>query len=112
MALALDKLNPQQRAAVEAVDGPLLFVRADSRMPRTSTTVSSSTMRHAGQLKPKCQPGVYSVFFCVLLMSGLPVLTWVRFFLWLAIGLVIYFFYSRHRSEFSAAQRSTAPQED
>ncbi len=53
-----------------------------------------------------------SVFFCVLLMSGLPVLTWVRFFLWLAIGLVIYFFYSRHRSEFSAAQRSTAPQED
>ncbi len=51
-----------------------------------------------------------SVFFCVLLMSGLPVLTWVRFFLWLAIGLIIYFFYSRHRSEFSAARIGIAPQ--
>jgi len=53
-----------------------------------------------------------SVFFCVLLMSGLPVLTWVRFFLWMAIGLVIYFFYSRHRSEFSTAQHSIPLQED
>src|SRR5437868_4609658 len=44
---------------------------------------------------------VLSVVFCVLLMSGLPILTWLRFFAWLAIGLVIYFTYSRHRSEFA-----------
>jgi APA family basic amino acid/polyamine antiporter len=43
---------------------------------------------------------VLSVFFCVLLMAGLPIITWLRFFVWLAIGLVIYFFYSRKRSEF------------
>jgi APA family basic amino acid/polyamine antiporter len=31
------------------------------------------------------------------LMLSLPVLTWIRFFVWLAIGLVIYFLYSvRH----------------
>ncbi|HUZ04831.1 MAG TPA: amino acid permease C-terminal domain-containing protein, partial [Acidobacteriaceae bacterium] len=42
-----------------------------------------------------------SVFFCILLMMGLPVLTWIRFVVWLAIGLMIYYFYSRHRSEFS-----------
>jgi basic amino acid/polyamine antiporter, APA family len=42
--------------------------------------------------------------FCVLLMSGLPILTWLRFFAWLTIGLMIYTFYSRHRSEF-AGQR-------
>ena len=44
---------------------------------------------------------VLSIIFCVLLMSGLPIITWMRFFIWLAIGLVIYFLYSRHRSEFA-----------
>ncbi len=43
---------------------------------------------------------VLSVIFCVLLMAGLPVRTWERFFIWLAIGLCVYFFYSRKRSEF------------
>jgi len=44
---------------------------------------------------------VLSVVFCVLLMSGLPILTWLRFFVWLIIGLTVYMLYSRHRSEFS-----------
>jgi APA family basic amino acid/polyamine antiporter len=44
---------------------------------------------------------ILSVLFCGLLMSGLPILTWLRFFAWLAIGLTIYFMYSRHRSEFA-----------
>jgi APA family basic amino acid/polyamine antiporter len=43
---------------------------------------------------------VLSVIFCFLLMAGLPIITWFRFLIWLVIGLVIYFFYSRHRSEF------------
>jgi basic amino acid/polyamine antiporter, APA family len=42
-----------------------------------------------------------SVVFCFLLMAGLPIITWLRFFGWLIIGLAIYFFYSRHRSEFA-----------
>ena len=42
-----------------------------------------------------------SVIFCFLLMAGLPIITWYRFLIWLVIGLVIYFFYSRHRSEFA-----------
>jgi len=44
---------------------------------------------------------ILSILFCLLLMSGLTMITWVRFFGWLAIGLVIYFLYSRKRSEFS-----------
>ena len=48
---------------------------------------------------------VLSVFFCVLLMSGLPILTWLRFFAWLAIGLTIYSLYSRHHSEFCGNQK-------
>jgi APA family basic amino acid/polyamine antiporter len=48
---------------------------------------------------------IVSIFFCVLLMAGLPMMTWLRFFGWLIVGLVIYFSYSRHRSEFCPAAR-------
>jgi APA family basic amino acid/polyamine antiporter len=48
---------------------------------------------------------VLSIIFCILLMAGLPVLTWIRFFVWLGIGLLIYGFYSRHRTEFALARR-------
>ena len=43
---------------------------------------------------------VLSILFCGLLMGGLPVITWLRFFGWLFIGLGIYFLYSRKHSEF------------
>jgi APA family basic amino acid/polyamine antiporter len=40
---------------------------------------------------------ILGVIFCIALMLSLPVLTWIRFFVWLIIGLVIYFAYSvRH----------------
>jgi APA family basic amino acid/polyamine antiporter len=38
---------------------------------------------------------------CVVLMVGLPLVTWVRFGLWFLGGLVIYFAYSRRRSRLS-----------
>ena len=39
-----------------------------------------------------------SVFFCLILMAGLPLENWIRFVVWLIIGLAIYFLYSRKRS--------------
>ncbi|MHB1021681.1 MAG: amino acid permease [Acidobacteriaceae bacterium] len=45
---------------------------------------------------------VLSIVFCLLLMMGLPIITWTRFVVWLVIGLFIYVFYSRKRSEFWA----------
>ncbi len=44
---------------------------------------------------------ILSVIFCALLMAGLPILTWIRFFVWLILGMIVYWLYSRHRSEFS-----------
>jgi APA family basic amino acid/polyamine antiporter len=35
---------------------------------------------------------------CLLLMFSLPSENWLRLFVWLAIGLAIYFFYGRHNS--------------
>ncbi|PWK14849.1 amino acid permease [Tumebacillus permanentifrigoris] len=35
---------------------------------------------------------------CLYLMSQLERITWIAFFIWLAIGLVVYLTYSRHRS--------------
>jgi len=43
-----------------------------------------------------------SIVLCGGLMTGLTVITWVRFLVWLVLGLLIYIFYSRHNSEFSA----------
>lgn len=38
------------------------------------------------------------IAFCVYLMASLPQLTWERFVIWLAIGMAVYFGYSRKRS--------------
>jgi basic amino acid/polyamine antiporter, APA family len=41
---------------------------------------------------------ILGVFFCLILMLSLPLQNWLRLFAWMAIGMVIYFFYGRHRS--------------
>jgi APA family basic amino acid/polyamine antiporter len=41
---------------------------------------------------------------CGGLMTGLTVITWLRFVIWLALGLLIYVLYSRRHSEFARAK--------
>ncbi len=48
---------------------------------------------------------VAAILCCAVLMASLPAETWLRFVVWLLIGLAIYFGYSRHRSEFASRQR-------
>ncbi len=43
---------------------------------------------------------ILSILCCLVLMASLPVETWLRFLVWLIVGLVIYFLYSQHHSEF------------
>jgi APA family basic amino acid/polyamine antiporter len=55
------------------------------------------------RVRPFRTPGVpwlpvAGIVFCLALMISLPVLTWIRFIVWLAIGLVIYFLYGYKHS--------------
>ena len=50
---------------------------------------------------------VAAILCCLVLMVSLPVETWVRFVVWLAIGLAIYFGYSQKRS---ALRNGAAPE--
>jgi APA family basic amino acid/polyamine antiporter len=48
---------------------------------------------------------------CLWLMLELPLVTWVRFLVWLGIGLAIYFLYSRQRAHDWHAQPPPPPHE-
>jgi APA family basic amino acid/polyamine antiporter len=42
---------------------------------------------------------ILAIVSCGYLMAELPLVTWIRFGIWLALGLVVYFFYSIRHSE-------------
>jgi basic amino acid/polyamine antiporter, APA family len=42
---------------------------------------------------------ILGIAVSLLMMLFLPLMTWIRLVLWLAVGLLIYFFYSRKRSK-------------
>jgi APA family basic amino acid/polyamine antiporter len=41
---------------------------------------------------------ILGILICGYMMSTLPGDTWIRLLVWMAIGLVIYFFYGRYHS--------------
>jgi len=49
-----------------------------------------------------------SIVFCLVLMLALPLETWLRFFVWLAIGLVIYFLFGRRHSVLETGEAAVA----
>ena len=56
---------------------------------------------------------IVSVLACLWLMVNLPGETWLRFVVWMVIGVVFYYLYGRRRSRFStrgAAERAEAGQ--
>jgi APA family basic amino acid/polyamine antiporter len=41
---------------------------------------------------------IIGTLLCIYLMVDLPGTTWLRFIVWMALGLIIYFLYGRHHS--------------
>jgi APA family basic amino acid/polyamine antiporter len=41
---------------------------------------------------------ILAILFCLFIVTELPTITHIRFLVWLAIGLVIYYFYGRKNS--------------
>ena len=46
---------------------------------------------------------ILGILSCLYLMLGLPWITWVRFGIWLIVGMVLYFFYGFRRSHLHRA---------
>lgn len=46
---------------------------------------------------------IATILTCLLLMAGLPITNWIRFFVWMAIGLVIYYNFGRKHSTLRTA---------
>jgi APA family basic amino acid/polyamine antiporter len=49
---------------------------------------------------------VLGILFCLLLMAGLPLVTWMRLVVWLVIGMVIYLSYGRNHSKLRFPERN------
>jgi basic amino acid/polyamine antiporter, APA family len=47
---------------------------------------------------------------CILMMFGLGVVTWLRFFIWLLAGFGIYFGYGRYHSRLALSKAAQSPQ--
>lgn len=50
-----------------------------------------------------------AIFTCGYLMLQLPRTTWIRFVVWLAVGMIIYYAYSRKRSRLGQAASAEPP---
>jgi basic amino acid/polyamine antiporter, APA family len=53
--------------------------------------------------------GVLAIGACLWLMLNLTILTWLRFFVWMALGVVIYFVYSRSHSKLAQRHDVSVP---
>jgi APA family basic amino acid/polyamine antiporter len=51
---------------------------------------------------------IATILTCLLLMAGLPITNWIRFVVWLLIGLCVYYFYGKKHSQLSNANLAAA----
>ena len=54
---------------------------------------------------------ILAIIACFWLMLNLTALTWVRFLVWMAAGVVVYFLYGHRNSRLAKAEREGASQD-
>jgi len=52
------------------------------------------------------------IMTCVYLMLGLPLITWIRFFAWLGIGMIIYLCYGIRHTKYDDEKDEMKPSDD
>jgi APA family basic amino acid/polyamine antiporter len=52
---------------------------------------------------------IIGILLCGYLIAQLPWETWLRFVIWLVIGMVIYFTYSRRHSRVRTGEKAALP---
>lgn len=71
--------------------GVIFLRRNKPELPRPFKTPYSPTLPLLG------------ILFCGYLISGLPMITWMRFVIWMFLGLISYFFYGYYHSKLKSA---------
>ncbi len=51
---------------------------------------------------------VLGILFCTYLMSELGITNWIRFAIWLAVGLIVYFIYGYKHSKLHNREEAAA----
>jgi APA family basic amino acid/polyamine antiporter len=70
-------------------------------MRRTHPGVTRPFRAPLGPIVP-----VLGILSCLMLMFSLPAANWLRLFIWLVIGLLIYFAYGQRHSRVAKLQRA------
>ncbi|NTX17890.1 hypothetical protein HUA76_44770, partial [Myxococcus sp. CA056] len=52
---------------------------------------------------------ILGIVTCLVMMVSLPLATWVRLYVWLVAGLLIYYFYGQHNSKLRQAAGAVPP---
>jgi APA family basic amino acid/polyamine antiporter len=96
VALAPTFMTPAQALELTSIGTLFAFIIVASG-------VIALRVREPNRVRPFRVPGypftpLLAIGFCLWLMAGLPPMNWIRFGVWLGIGLVIYFAYGARRT--------------
>ena len=78
------------------------------KVPMLVFIISSIALTIGSYVKKLSLIPVLGLISCLYIMTGLGYINWLRFVIWLVVGLVIYFLYGRKKSKLAgASQQST-----
>lgn len=122
LPLAISKINPSTHTPTRIIftTGTIIAIIAGfAPMDRAAELVNIGTLAafalvcggviilrltHPEMIRPFKLPlspyiPILGIIFCVFLMYHLPLITWLRFVIWMAIGFIVYFCYGQKNSK-------------